>query len=105
MNEHRPPHNTLLWWFEAIDGYSGHSFVIGMLSKPTDKHCYIIRTPATTSLNRKTRILRTLFLDYWLGNELASVEECAFLLLLFGDKPFEQPQDAIFSAPFVDLMQ
>lgn len=105
MNDSCHLQHLLQWWFEVIDGYSGNSFVIGMLARPADKHCYIIRTPATTHLNRSTKVLRTLFLDYRLGSELASTEECALMLLLFGDKPFSQPMDVIFSAPFVALMQ
>jgi hypothetical protein len=95
---------TLLWWFEALDGRSGHSFVIGLLANPNKGHAYIIRTPAITYLNREDCEVRTLFQDYHLGRELESIEECLLLLTMFGEEPFCEPHLALISVPYPTAM-
>lgn len=92
--------NFLSWWFEVIDCKSAHSFVVGLLGLPHGIPAYIIRTPAVTYLNREEGELRTLFQDYQLGQELECVADCAFLLSMFGDEPFNEPQVALFSTPY-----
>lgn len=95
---------TLQWWFVYTDIYTNNRFVIGWLAMPGEPYGYLIRTAQVTYINRSAKMLRTLFVDYRLKQEMPKPEDWMFYSSVFGDALTQHTKDVLVSVPISDAI-